>query len=94
MSAYVTHDKMNTITPEFPVYSRIFLLIPVETLEYSLNFATRCIKPLACVVQGSKRILRSHEIVLPPSGSVETDLALTFSLQVEQQNHHADVWYI
>ncbi|MGH0114472.1 UNVERIFIED_CONTAM: hypothetical protein FKN15_018791 [Acipenser sinensis] len=31
--------------------------------------------------QGSKRILRSHEIVLPPSGVVETDLALTFSLQ-------------
>ena len=36
------------------------------------------------VLQGSKRILRSHEIVLPPSGSVETDLALTFSLQVEE----------
>lgn len=33
-------------------------------------------------VQGSKRILRSHEIVLPPSGHVETELALTFSLQV------------
>ncbi|KAK2540421.1 hypothetical protein Q9233_001293 [Columba guinea] len=32
-------------------------------------------------VQGSKRILRSHEIVLPPSGHVETELALTFSLQ-------------
>ncbi|KAB1276875.1 Phosphofurin acidic cluster sorting protein 2 [Camelus dromedarius] len=32
-------------------------------------------------VVGSKRILRSHEIVLPPSGHVETDLALTFSLQ-------------
>lgn len=32
--------------------------------------------------QGSKRILRSHEIVLPPSGHVETELALTFSLQV------------
>ncbi|NXA49030.1 PACS2 protein, partial [Nothocercus julius] len=31
--------------------------------------------------QGSKRILRSHEIVLPPSGHVETELALTFSLQ-------------
>uniref|UniRef100_A0A8C3VV50 Phosphofurin acidic cluster sorting protein 2 n=1 Tax=Catagonus wagneri TaxID=51154 RepID=A0A8C3VV50_9CETA len=43
-------------------------------------------KELAAVViavkmQGSKRILRSHEIVLPPSGQVETDLALTFSLQ-------------
>ncbi|XP_029317148.1 phosphofurin acidic cluster sorting protein 2 isoform X7 [Cottoperca gobio] len=37
---------------------------------------------IAVKIQGSKRILRSHEIVLPPSGSVETDLALTFSLQI------------
>ncbi|XP_037687545.1 phosphofurin acidic cluster sorting protein 2 [Choloepus didactylus] len=36
---------------------------------------------VAVKMQGSKRILRSHEIVLPPSGHVETDLALTFSLQ-------------
>ncbi|XP_055087045.1 phosphofurin acidic cluster sorting protein 2 isoform X2 [Periophthalmus magnuspinnatus] len=36
---------------------------------------------IAVKIQGSKRILRSHEIVLPPSGSVETDLALNFSLQ-------------
>uniref|UniRef100_A0A8C6BSW6 Phosphofurin acidic cluster sorting protein 2 n=1 Tax=Monodon monoceros TaxID=40151 RepID=A0A8C6BSW6_MONMO len=39
---------------------------------------------IAVKMQGSKRILRSHEIVLPPSGQVETDLALTFSLQVMQ----------
>ncbi|KAA8581871.1 hypothetical protein FQN60_008611 [Etheostoma spectabile] len=37
---------------------------------------------IAVKIQGSKRVLRSHEIVLPPSGSVETDLALTFSLQI------------
>ncbi|XP_066464715.1 phosphofurin acidic cluster sorting protein 2 isoform X2 [Eleutherodactylus coqui] len=36
---------------------------------------------IAVKMQGSKRILRSHEIVLPPTGQVETDLALTFSLQ-------------
>ncbi|XP_051942372.1 phosphofurin acidic cluster sorting protein 2 isoform X5 [Hippocampus zosterae] len=36
---------------------------------------------IAVKIQGSKRILRSHEIVLPPTGSVETELALTFSLQ-------------
>ncbi|MBN3293059.1 PACS2 protein, partial [Polypterus senegalus] len=36
---------------------------------------------IAVKIQGSKRVLRSHEIVLPPSGLVETDLALTFSLQ-------------
>ncbi|XP_023561412.1 phosphofurin acidic cluster sorting protein 2 isoform X8 [Octodon degus] len=39
---------------------------------------------IAVKMQGSKRVLRSHEIVLPPSGQVETDLALTFSLQVMQ----------
>ncbi|NWW84599.1 PACS2 protein, partial [Rhynochetos jubatus] len=36
---------------------------------------------IAVKMQGSKRILRSHEIVLPPTGHVETELALTFSLQ-------------
>ncbi|XP_063040443.1 phosphofurin acidic cluster sorting protein 2 isoform X5 [Engraulis encrasicolus] len=36
---------------------------------------------IAVKIQGSKRILRSHEIVLPPTASLETDLALTFSLQ-------------
>nr|XP_033808092.1 phosphofurin acidic cluster sorting protein 2 isoform X2 [Geotrypetes seraphini] len=39
---------------------------------------------IAVKMQGSKRILRSHEIMLPPNGQVETDLALTFSLQVMQ----------
>ncbi|KAF7240440.1 Phosphofurin acidic cluster sorting protein 2 [Varanus komodoensis] len=38
-----------------------------------------CLRIVA--VQGSKRILRSHEILLHPSGRIETDLALTFSLQ-------------
>lgn len=33
------------------------------------------------VFQGSKRLLRSNEYVLPPSGLMETDLELTFSLQ-------------
>lgn len=33
-------------------------------------------------LQGSKRILRSNEYILPPSGLMETDLELTFSLQV------------
>ncbi|KAJ0008697.1 hypothetical protein NQD34_016112 [Periophthalmus magnuspinnatus] len=41
---------------------------------------------IAVKIQGSKRILRSHEIVLPPSGSVETDLALNFSLQVTRSH--------
>lgn len=33
--------------------------------------------------KGSKRILRSNEIPLPPGGSPETELQLTFSLQVK-----------
>ncbi|KAK1791327.1 hypothetical protein P4O66_013343 [Electrophorus voltai] len=39
--------------------------------------------PLVCYLclQGSKRVLRSNEYVLPPSGLMETDLELTFSLQ-------------
>ncbi|XP_054565648.1 phosphofurin acidic cluster sorting protein 2-like [Eptesicus fuscus] len=36
---------------------------------------------IAVQMQGSEGILRSHEILLPTSGQVETDLALTFSLQ-------------
>lgn len=32
--------------------------------------------------QGSKRTLRSNEYLLPPDGLMETDLELTFSLQV------------
>ncbi|XP_026110331.1 phosphofurin acidic cluster sorting protein 1-like [Carassius auratus] len=36
---------------------------------------------IAVKLQGSKRILRSNEIVLPSSGQTETDLQLTFSLQ-------------
>lgn len=34
------------------------------------------------LLQGSKRVLRSNEYVLPPGGLMETDLELTFSLQV------------
>uniref|UniRef100_A0A803T335 Phosphofurin acidic cluster sorting protein 2 n=1 Tax=Anolis carolinensis TaxID=28377 RepID=A0A803T335_ANOCA len=36
---------------------------------------------IAVKMQGSKRILRSHEIMLHPGGRIETELALTFSLQ-------------
>ena len=50
---------------------------------YHMDFAS---------VQGSKRILRSHEIVLPPSGHVETELALTFSLQVSREIREIRGW--
>ncbi|XP_073461267.1 phosphofurin acidic cluster sorting protein 1 isoform X3 [Aquarana catesbeiana] len=39
---------------------------------------------IAVKLQGSKRILRSNEISLPSSGVSETELQLTFSLQVLQ----------
>lgn len=34
------------------------------------------------IPQGSKRTLRSNEYLLPPDGLMETELELTFSLQV------------
>lgn len=51
-------------------------LVVLRELDKELIFVVIAVK-----IQGSKRILRSHEIMLPPSGTVETDLALTFSLQ-------------
>ncbi|XP_039597923.1 phosphofurin acidic cluster sorting protein 2 isoform X1 [Polypterus senegalus] len=51
-------------------------LVVMKELDKELISAVIAVK-----IQGSKRVLRSHEIVLPPSGLVETDLALTFSLQ-------------
>ncbi|NXS74092.1 PACS1 protein, partial [Pandion haliaetus] len=36
---------------------------------------------IAVKIQGSKRVLRSNEYVLPPGGLMETELELTFSLQ-------------
>ncbi|KAM7067066.1 phosphofurin acidic cluster sorting protein 2-like [Molossus nigricans] len=41
----------------------------------------QCSVVIAIKIQGSKCILRSHEILLPPSGKAEADLTLTFSLQ-------------
>ena len=37
---------------------------------------------MLCIVQGSRRVLRSNEINLPPSGLIDTDVDLSFSLQV------------
>ncbi|XP_064421083.1 phosphofurin acidic cluster sorting protein 2 [Latimeria chalumnae] len=51
-------------------------LVVLKELDKELIYVVVAVK-----MQGSKRILRSHEITLPPSGQVETDLALTFSLQ-------------
>ncbi|XP_053490043.1 phosphofurin acidic cluster sorting protein 2 [Ictalurus furcatus] len=51
-------------------------LIVLKELDRELNSVVIAVK-----IQGSKRILRSNEYMLPPSGLMETDLELTFSLQ-------------
>nr|XP_023680815.1 phosphofurin acidic cluster sorting protein 2-like isoform X1 [Paramormyrops kingsleyae] len=51
-------------------------LIVLKELDKDLNSVVIAVK-----IQGSKRILRSNEYILPPSGLMETDLELTFSLQ-------------
>uniref|UniRef100_A0A674A538 Si:ch211-126j24.1 n=1 Tax=Salmo trutta TaxID=8032 RepID=A0A674A538_SALTR len=51
-------------------------LIVLKELDRELNSVVIAVK-----IQGSKRILRSNEYVLPPDGLMETDLELTFSLQ-------------
>uniref|UniRef100_A0A8C5BNK0 Phosphofurin acidic cluster sorting protein 2-like n=1 Tax=Gadus morhua TaxID=8049 RepID=A0A8C5BNK0_GADMO len=51
-------------------------LIVLKELDKELNSLSIAVK-----IQGSKRLLRSNEYVLPPNGLMETDLELTFSLQ-------------
>ncbi|XP_076879449.1 phosphofurin acidic cluster sorting protein 2 isoform X2 [Brachyhypopomus gauderio] len=51
-------------------------LIVLKELDRELNSIVIAVK-----IQGSKRILRSNEYLLPPSGLMDTDLELTFSLQ-------------
>ncbi|XP_015218478.1 phosphofurin acidic cluster sorting protein 2-like isoform X3 [Lepisosteus oculatus] len=51
-------------------------LIVLKELDKDLSSVVIAVK-----IQGSKRILRSNEYALPPSGLMETDLELTFSLQ-------------
>ncbi|XP_051508305.1 phosphofurin acidic cluster sorting protein 2 [Myxocyprinus asiaticus] len=51
-------------------------LIVLKELDKDLNSVLIAVK-----IQGSKRMLRSNEYILPPSGLMETELELTFSLQ-------------
>ncbi|XP_069464998.1 phosphofurin acidic cluster sorting protein 2-like isoform X2 [Ambystoma mexicanum] len=51
-------------------------LTVLKELDKELNSVVIAVK-----IQGSKRVLRSNEYVLPPGGLMETDLELTFSLQ-------------
>ncbi|XP_043111337.1 phosphofurin acidic cluster sorting protein 1 isoform X3 [Puntigrus tetrazona] len=54
-------------------------LIVLKELDKELSSVLIAVK-----IQGSKRVLRSNEYALPPSGLMETELELTFSLQVLQ----------
>ncbi|XP_056604309.1 phosphofurin acidic cluster sorting protein 1 isoform X2 [Triplophysa dalaica] len=51
-------------------------LVMLKELDKDLTSVVIAVK-----LQGSKRILRSNEILLPSTGLTETDLQLTFSLQ-------------
>ncbi|XP_062051785.1 phosphofurin acidic cluster sorting protein 1 isoform X1 [Lepus europaeus] len=51
-------------------------LVMLKEMDKDLNSVVIAVK-----LQGSKRILRSNEIILPASGLVETELQLAFSLQ-------------
>uniref|UniRef100_A0AAY4A209 Phosphofurin acidic cluster sorting protein 1 n=1 Tax=Denticeps clupeoides TaxID=299321 RepID=A0AAY4A209_9TELE len=51
-------------------------LVMLKELDRDLTSVVIAVK-----LQGSKRILRSNEILLPSTGLTETDLQLTFSLQ-------------
>nr|XP_042093585.1 phosphofurin acidic cluster sorting protein 1 isoform X3 [Ovis aries] len=51
-------------------------LVMLKEMDKDLNSVVIAVK-----LQGSKRILRSNEIILPASGLAETELQLTFSLQ-------------
>ncbi|XP_051755144.1 phosphofurin acidic cluster sorting protein 1-like isoform X1 [Ctenopharyngodon idella] len=51
-------------------------LVMLKELDKDLTSVVIAVK-----LQGSKRILRSNEILLPSTGQTETDLQLTFSLQ-------------
>nr|KAF6296173.1 hypothetical protein mMyoMyo1_009239 [Myotis myotis] len=64
-----------TCVPRLCSHTLTKLLI-YKKLEKELSAVVISVK-----MQGSKKILRSDEILLPPSGHVKTDLALTFSFQ-------------
>ncbi|NXA39332.1 PACS1 protein, partial [Eudromia elegans] len=55
---------------------RLKKLTVLKELDKELNSVLIAVK-----IQGSKRVLRSNEYVLPPGGLMETELELTFSLQ-------------
>uniref|UniRef100_A0A8C2ZE80 Phosphofurin acidic cluster sorting protein 1 n=1 Tax=Cyclopterus lumpus TaxID=8103 RepID=A0A8C2ZE80_CYCLU len=58
-------------------------LIMLKELDKDLTSVVIAVK-----LQGSKRILRSNEILLSSAGLTETDLQLTFSLQVKTTFKH------
>uniref|UniRef100_A0A9J8BWN0 Phosphofurin acidic cluster sorting protein 1 n=1 Tax=Cyprinus carpio carpio TaxID=630221 RepID=A0A9J8BWN0_CYPCA len=68
------HDVLNCVGRLFNLTLK--KLVMLKELDKDLTSVVIAVK-----LQGSKRILRSNEILLPSSGQTETDLQLTFSLQ-------------
>uniref|UniRef100_A0A8C3IDP2 Phosphofurin acidic cluster sorting protein 1 n=1 Tax=Chrysemys picta bellii TaxID=8478 RepID=A0A8C3IDP2_CHRPI len=73
-----SHEWIASVTTSDSLLFSLTLkkLIMLKEMDKDLNSVVIAVK-----LQGSKRILRSNEIVLPVSGLVETELQLTFSLQ-------------
>ncbi|ELK30995.1 Phosphofurin acidic cluster sorting protein 2 [Myotis davidii] len=74
-STWEVECSSSTCVPRLCSLTLTKLLI-YKKLEKELSTVVVTIK-----MQGSKNTLRSDEILLPPSGQMKTDLALTFSLQ-------------
>uniref|UniRef100_A0A8K9WZF3 Phosphofurin acidic cluster sorting protein 1 n=1 Tax=Oncorhynchus mykiss TaxID=8022 RepID=A0A8K9WZF3_ONCMY len=75
---YCLSGSSNCFPPVFPRLFNLTLkkLIMLKELDKDLTSVVIAVK-----LQGSKRILRSNEILLSSAGLTETDLQLTFSLQ-------------
>uniref|UniRef100_A0A8B9Q9V0 Phosphofurin acidic cluster sorting protein 1 n=1 Tax=Apteryx owenii TaxID=8824 RepID=A0A8B9Q9V0_APTOW len=71
----VERDSLPTTDPRL-CSLRLKKLTVLKELDKELSSVLIAVK-----IQGSKRVLRSNEYVLPPGGLMETELELTFSLQ-------------
>lgn len=75
---YIIHQNLILISIHTKLWMPVWELFVTDVHSVFLMYS-QCL--LCSSIQGSKRLLRSNEYVLPPSGLMETDLELTFSLQ-------------
>ncbi|XP_028398648.1 phosphofurin acidic cluster sorting protein 1-like isoform X2 [Dendronephthya gigantea] len=78
---YKRHSQSYSSKGEYNIQCRLFSvkltrLQIMKKMETNLNDVV-----ISVSMQGSRRVLRSNEINLPPSGLIDTDLDLSFSLQ-------------